>query len=94
MSFREEKIEKITEYIEKYPHFSEEDKKIWKEKVLTLPPDFVIFLIDLFENSPEDIIWLKENIKAKEKILEEENEEDWQRLIDAEEIYLEQLANG
>jgi hypothetical protein len=94
MSFRDEKINKLTEHIERYPQFSERDKAIWKEKALTLPPDLVIFLTDLFENSPEDIIWLNENIKTKEKILEEQNEEAWQRLIDGEEIYLEQFVNG
>jgi hypothetical protein len=93
MSLQDEKINKIIEHIEKYPEFSDEDKKTWKEKVLTMLPEFVIFLLELFENSSEDIAWLKENIKAKEKILAEQNEEAWQRLIDEEEIFLERFIN-
>lgn len=94
MSIKEETIDKLIKHIDKCLQFNDEDKILWKAKVLTMPPDFVIFLLGLFENSPEDIIWLKENIRAKKEILEEQSEEAWQRLIDGEEIYLEQLAIG
>lgn len=92
MSLQEETISKLTERIEKYPHFSDKDKKIWKERVNLMPPEYVLFLLDLFENSPEDIAWLNQNIKEKEKILESRDEQVWQKLLEEEKEFLEKLT--
>ena len=92
MSLREETIQKLAVLIENYPNFSDGDKKLWKERIEILPPEYALFLLDLFENSPEDVIWLNQNIKDKERILENRDEEGWQNLLEAEKKMLEKLA--
>lgn len=91
MSLQEETIKKLNTEIEKYPKFSDEDKKIWKERIKIMSPECVLFLIDLFENSPDDVVWLNQNIKEKEKILESRDEQAWQKLLVKEKQSLEEL---
>ncbi|MDP1629248.1 MAG: hypothetical protein Q8L57_01360 [bacterium] len=93
MSFQEETINNLTGEIEKFPNFSGEEKAVWKERVKIVPPEYALFLLDLFENSPEDVLFLNQNIKDKEKILEGRDEKGWRDLLEAEKKMLEKLAN-
>ncbi|PIQ75570.1 MAG: hypothetical protein CO001_00925 [Candidatus Portnoybacteria bacterium CG_4_8_14_3_um_filter_40_10] len=91
MSLQEETISNLISEIDKYSDFSDEDKNIWKERIKIMPPEYVLFLLDLFENSPEDIRWLNQNIKEKEKILENRDKQAWQKLLEEEKQYLGKL---
>lgn len=91
MSLQQKTIEKLAKLIENYPYFNEENKKLWKERIKILPPEYVLFLVDLFENSPEDVIFLDENIKEKGRILEKGDEKAWQNLLETEKNFLEKL---
>jgi len=91
MSLQEETISNFISEIDKYSDFSDEDKNIWKERIKIMPPEYVLFLLDLFENSPEDIRWLNQNIKEKEKILENRDKQAWQKLLEEEKQYLGKL---
>jgi len=91
MSLQEETISNLISEIDKYSDFSDKDKNIWKERIKIMPPEYVLFLLDLFENSPEDIRWLNQNIKEKEKILENRDKQAWQKLLEEEKQYLGKL---
>lgn len=92
MSLMEETINKLKSEIEKYPDFSDGDKEIWKARVEFMPPEYALFLVDLFEKSPQDIAWLNKNIKEKEKILESRDKNKWRELLEEEKKYLERLS--
>jgi hypothetical protein len=91
MSLQEETINKLASSIEKYSHFNNEDKKIWKERIKIMPPEYALFLLDLFENSPDDIAWLNRNIKEKEVVLSIGDKVAWDNLLKKEKEYLEDL---
>ncbi len=92
MGLQQETINKLTDEIEKFPNFSEEEKAVWRERVKIMPPEYALFLLDLFENSPEDVLFLNQNIKDKERILESGDENGWRNLLEAERKMLEKLA--
>lgn len=92
MSFQEETIEKLIKLIEGSPQLGKEDKEALGKNIKNLPFDYVLFLIDLFENSPEEIALLSQNIKEKEEILKNRNGEAWQKLLKKEKDTLEKLA--
>jgi hypothetical protein len=91
MSLQQETNNKLTAEIEKFPNFSEEEKSLWKERIKMMPPEYALFLLDLFEHSPEDVVWLNQNIKDKERILEGRDKEGWKNLLEAERKILEKL---
>jgi hypothetical protein len=92
MSLRDETINKLSGLIDNFPQFSDEDKKAWKERINFISPEYALFLLDLFENSPEDVVWLNQNIKDKEKILEGRDETAWRDLLEKEKENLENLT--
>ena len=91
MSLQQETIQKLAAEIEKFPNFSEEEKAVWRERIKIIPPEYALFLLELFENSPEDVVFLNQNIKDKERILESGDEKAWQNLLEAERKMLEKL---
>lgn len=88
----EEIKEKLTSAIKAYKDFSDADKESWIKRIDAVPADYQIFLLELFETSPGDILKLNENIKAKQSILESGDEAAWQELLKKEKKELEELA--
>ncbi len=91
MPLSEDVITNLIGKIERFPNFTDKEKAVWKERIKIIPPEYVLFLLELFENSPEDVILLNQNIKMKEKILESEDERAWQNLLKEEKKVLEKL---
>lgn len=92
MSLMEETINKLKSEIERYLDFSDDDKEIWKARIEFMPPEYALFLLGLFEKSPQDIAWLNKNIKEKEEILESRDKNKWRALLEEEKKYLEKLS--
>ena len=81
-------LERITEFVS----FSDEDKSLWRGRAEHLPPEVIVFLTRLFEESPEDIVRINENLKTKEEILASRDHARWQELLAKEGAYLASLS--
>jgi len=84
--------EKLESAIKTYKDFSDADKETWVSTLDAVPLDYQVFLLGLFETSPEDVLKLNENIKAKQEILKSGDEAAWQELLEKEKKELEELA--
>jgi len=91
MLFQEETIKNLIEKIESYSELSDEDKNFWKEKVDLLLPEQVFFMLELFENSPEDILIMHKNLKEKLNAAKGGTKDDWQELLEREKDELNKL---
>jgi len=90
MVSHEEIIEKLKKHIAGFSGWSDDEKKRWHSRVELLSPEGALFLRELFEESPEDVRALHENIEEKERILKTKDGEAWNRLLTKEK---EELAS-
>lgn len=84
MSLQKQITGRLRQYIKSYIFFDDEDKKIWLKRIEILPPEYALFLVELFEESPEEVKRIHENIKNKEEILEKQDEVGWGKLLEKE----------
>jgi len=91
MQFQEDTIKNFVAKAESYKEFSDEDKNFWKEKVNLLAPEQAFFMLELFENSPEDILRLNDSLREKLDIVKSGTKEDWQKLLNKEKDELNKI---
>lgn len=91
MSLKEETMNNLIAEIEKYSDFNEADKNIWKKRIEIISPEYALFLLDIFKNSPKEVAWLNQNIKEKERILASRDEGAWQKLLEEEKKHLQNI---
>jgi len=92
MSFQEEILNKLRERIQSFSGFSDYEKNEWTKRIEILPPEYALFLLELFQESPDQILKIRDNAKEKEKILRTQDETSWQKLLEQEKEYLDSLA--
>jgi len=85
-------LKSFREHISGFALFSDEDKSFWISRAEHLPTEIMVFLVRLFEESPEDIVKIAENVRAKEEILVSRDRARWEELLAKEKAHLESLS--
>ncbi|OGY97171.1 MAG: hypothetical protein A2128_01015 [Candidatus Liptonbacteria bacterium GWC1_60_9] len=85
-------LKSFLERVSGFSLFGEEDKSMWRSRAEHLSPEIMVFLARLFEESPEDIVRINENVKTKEEILASLDHARWQELLAKEKAHLESLS--
>lgn len=88
-SFQEETLNKLRGKIASFSAFSKADKDFWLSRIELLPPEYAIFILELFDESPEEILRLNENVKKKEQVVATGDKQAWKDLLAEETAYLE-----
>lgn len=88
MSFQSETRKQLKEVIAGFPHFNSAEKEMWLSRADSLPVEYACFLLNLFEDSPDDIRFLTNNIERKEKIINSGDHVAGEELLEQEKSYL------
>jgi len=85
-------IAQLTELI-KNSSLPAQDKKEWLKHIKQLLSAQLTLLLAFFEQLPEKISWLNENLKKKKEILAKQDEQAWQELLREEKQVFENMID-
>ena len=71
---------------------SKSDRDFWFSRLENMKEEMRVHILALFEQFPEEIVWLKNIQERKEEALATVNHEEWESLIKEEEEHFSHLS--
>lgn len=93
-SFQDKIIEALRKRISESGELGKVDKEAWFSRITLLLPEAALFLLETFDEAPEEISRINKQIKEKEKILRAEDSEVWNAILQKEKNYIESLLES